>query len=166
MPGTYEPVATTTLSTASASITFDSIPQTYTDLKIIIKAFSVGDSGYINLRFNNNATANAYQSTIVRANTSAASSTNDIGDALFITVDGTSSNTIPAVTEIDLQSYTNARHKSLLAATSADRNNAGFVYRTVGLWSNTAAITRIDVRASNWNFNPNTTVTIYGIKAA
>jgi hypothetical protein len=32
---TYEPIATTTLAVTSASITFSSIPSTYTDLVIV-----------------------------------------------------------------------------------------------------------------------------------
>jgi hypothetical protein len=36
MPATYEPIATTTLGTAAAFITFSSIPATYTDLRLVI----------------------------------------------------------------------------------------------------------------------------------
>jgi hypothetical protein len=166
MPQTYEPIATTTLSTTTSTITFDSIPQTYTDLKVIVNNLSVGTGGYMGLRFNNNSTSNAYISNVLRANISAASATSDEGTILLLAYDGLSSDTIPAVHEIHVQSYTNNKHKSLLAAISADRNNAGFVYRTVGLWRNTAAITRIDLIAQNWNFTSGTTATVYGIKAA
>jgi hypothetical protein len=38
MPATYEPIATTTLGTAAATITFSSIPATYSDLMQIQEA--------------------------------------------------------------------------------------------------------------------------------
>jgi hypothetical protein len=36
MATTYEPIATTTLGTAAAFITFSSIPATYTDLRLVV----------------------------------------------------------------------------------------------------------------------------------
>jgi hypothetical protein len=36
MPATYEPIATTTLGGAAATITFSSISSAYTDLRIVL----------------------------------------------------------------------------------------------------------------------------------
>jgi glycosyltransferase involved in cell wall biosynthesis len=47
MPATYEPIATTTLGSAAASITFSSIPATYTDLRLVI----VGNLSSFHLNF-------------------------------------------------------------------------------------------------------------------
>ena len=40
MPATYEPIATTTLGSAQATVTFSSIPGTYTDLVLITNSRS------------------------------------------------------------------------------------------------------------------------------
>ena len=51
----YHPIATTTVSSATSSITFSSIPQTYTDLVLI--AYAKDSNGYTDLRVNNDSTS-------------------------------------------------------------------------------------------------------------
>ncbi len=43
MPKTYEPIATTTLGSAAATVTFSTIPGTYTDLVLIDYQFTTLD---------------------------------------------------------------------------------------------------------------------------
>jgi hypothetical protein len=50
MPATYEPIATTTLGTAAASITFSSIPATYTDLRLISGHKASTTSCFLNVK--------------------------------------------------------------------------------------------------------------------
>ena len=51
MPATYEPIATTTLGSAAASITFSSIAGTYTDLRLVmVGTTSASDWAFV--RFN------------------------------------------------------------------------------------------------------------------
>jgi hypothetical protein len=57
MAPTYEPIATTTLGTAAASITFSSIPATYTDLRLVVVAKAVSAST-LDVRFNNDSGTN------------------------------------------------------------------------------------------------------------
>ena len=73
MPSTYEPIATTTLGSTAATITFSSIPATYTDLRIALVGSLSGGGNYGNLRFNSDSGSN-YSVTILRGNGSAASS--------------------------------------------------------------------------------------------
>ena len=50
MATTYEPIATTTLGSAAASITFSSIAGTYTDLRLVLSLIpATGTRPYYNL---------------------------------------------------------------------------------------------------------------------
>ena len=60
MPKTYEPIATTSLPSGGASITFSSIPQTYTDLVLTTSGLAqTGGGGSIALKFNNDTLASS-----------------------------------------------------------------------------------------------------------
>jgi hypothetical protein len=163
---TYEPIATSTLGSTVSSITFSSISSAYTDLRLVFTELSVGTGGYVGLQFNTDSGTN-YSATVLRGNGSAASSARDIDlTVLTVTFDGVSTSTIPALTTIDIFSYTGSTYKTLLAQTSGDNNGSGFVYSTAGLWRSTAAITSIKLLAQNWNFTAGTTATLYGILKA
>ena len=58
---TYAPIATTAGTGSSTTITFTSIPQTYTDLVLIIDQITPGANNYgYNIRFNNNSGGSTY----------------------------------------------------------------------------------------------------------
>jgi len=66
MPTTYEPIATTTLSTATASVTFSSISGTYTDLRLVIFALgATSDYPYVEI---NSDTGTNYSKTVLYEN--------------------------------------------------------------------------------------------------
>lgn len=166
MPATYVPIATTTLSSTVSSITFSSISSAYTDLRLVFTELAAGSGGYVGLQFNADTGA-TYSCTILRGNGTAASSARDFdGTPLLLTFDGVATSTIPALSTIDIFSYSGSTYKTLLAQTSGDQNGSGYVYSTVGLWRSTAAITSIKLLAQNWNFISGTTATLYGILKA
>jgi hypothetical protein len=169
MPVTYENITTTTLSSAAASITLSSIPQSYTDLKLTITGFSnTGASnvgGYI--LFNNDTAAN-YAFTVFRANGSAVSTLNFASNTqMNLTFGSSGTNTTPYFSTVDIFSYTNALNKPCLIATSADLNSPGNTESFLGRWANSAAINRIDIYTNAAaDFGIGTIVTLYGIKNA
>lgn len=166
MPATYEPIATTTLGSAAADITFSSIPSTYTDLKLIITGTSATNTVQPRLQFNSD-TATNYSNTSISGNGTAASSTSQTSAAYMrITPDSTSSSTIPVFYNIDIFSYTGSTYKTCLLVGSADLNGSGFTQSSVGLWRSTSAITTIKYYMSSGNLNSGTTATLYGIKSA
>ena len=71
MPATYEPIATTTLGSAVNSFTFSSIPNTYTDLVLVVVVPTAASSGTFGLRFNSD-TASNYSHTTLSGNGSSA----------------------------------------------------------------------------------------------
>jgi hypothetical protein len=170
MATTYEPIATTTLGSATASITFSSIPATYTDLRLVFVGIESGVTQVSKRIYFNGDTGSNYSATKLLGNGTAAASANNTSDAgLRFASDqvGDASGTIPVFTTFDIFSYAGSTYKTTLIATSSDQNGSGYVQRTAGLWSNTAAITTIRL-----GFNTGATwaagsiATLYGIKNA
>jgi hypothetical protein len=163
MPATYEPIATTTLSSAASTITFSSISSAYTDLRFIA-AIKCDASSSIRLQVNSD-TGNNYSSTFLWGDGSAASSFRNTNSA-YLTGSYVVSST-PLLWIFDFFSYAGSTYKTVLQTHSNDNNGSGEVARVVGLWRNTAAINRIDfLNAGGGQFASGTTVTLYGIKAA
>ena len=169
MPTTYEPIATTTLGSSAATITFSSIPATYTDLRLIIKFTSSGTISH-RLGFNGD-TATNYSNTLLTGNGTAASSSkatsqNGIRWASAATGVDTTGN-IPEMAQIDIFSYAGSTNKTVLVAGSGDANGSGYSEAYVGLWRSTAAITSLSLYFLDATvFYANTIATLYGIKNA
>ena len=165
MPATYEPIATTTVAVATSAITFSSIPSTYTDLKIVVNAFTSSD---LKLTFNNDSATNYSQTSLYGNGTSAASIRQS--NASFVYFDygsGTGSSTIPVLWTADTFSYAGSTYKTSLLTASNDVNGGGAVERQVCLWRSTSAINRIDLTSGTaLGLLIGTTATLYGIKAA
>ena len=71
---TYTPIATQTLSANTASVTFSSIPQGYTDLVLIVSATPVAAGTWnLEMRFNNDTGSN-YSRTVLSGDGSTAQS--------------------------------------------------------------------------------------------
>jgi len=168
MPATYEPIATQTLASTATLITFSSIPATYTDLRLVVNYFSSNSQTYLNLRINSNSNVGGiYSDTYMRGIGSAAQSSRQTSVTEFAPLGyyGATS-TVPAVSTLDFFSYAGSTNKTLLWSEANDLNGTGQVYAVVGLWSSTAVINSLYLRAGNWPFGIGTTVTLYGIKNA
>lgn len=166
MPNTYEAIATTTLGSAVADVTFSSISGAYTDLVLVING-SI-DSGTardasIGLQFNSDTTTN-YSETFIQGNGSSASSSREtsINSAVCGSITEAQS-----VSIIQIMNYSNATtYKTILGRGNATNTR---VRAYVSLWRATpAAITTIKVlhNDSGYNFRIGSTFSLYGIKAA
>ena len=169
MDKTYEPIAAQTLGSAVASVTFGSIPQTYTDLILISSPIATTDGISLNIRFNGDAGSN-YSRTVLSgygASTGSGSvrhsNVTRIGSNWQVGA-GTGG---PSPHIHNIQNYSN----STTFKTVVFRGNA-FPYSglsevtgEIGLWRNTSAITSINISASS-NFAVGSTFTLYGIRAA
>lgn len=162
MATTYDKIATTTLGSAT-TVTFSSIPQTYTDLRIV--EWLIGDYGNPYFWINNDTSA-LYSNTFLQGNGSVVNSgynasTNQINSGQA----STSTYGFPIFTTTDIFSYTGSTYKSCLSTQSFDRNGGGSTSRTVSLYRSTAAITRLDINIGAGG-SYSGYVTLYGIKAA
>jgi hypothetical protein len=168
MPSTYEPIATTTLGSATNIITFSSIPATYTDLKISA-VFQNTTAAYDTwLSLNGTTTGNLYSQTRLSANgsTVSANAGTSLNQGIPITQTGATVSPHWSFCEIDIFSYAASINKTLLVSTSQDKNGSGQVERYVGLFRSTSAITSLSLYYVDGNFSTGTTATLYGIKNA
>lgn len=168
MPTTYEPIATQTLGTAVADVYFNSIPQTYTDLVLVISSNTSSNTqtGY---RLNSNS-GNNYSETRLSGTGSSAVSTRTNSDT-FARLDwyGGADSSGRNILVAHFLNYTNATtFKTVLSRGS---NAGGLIAGTtavVSMWRATpAAITSINLLTSSGaNFSIGSTFTLYGIKAS
>lgn len=165
MPLTYEPIATNTVSGSSTtSISFGSIPSTYTDLVVIINAGASTQTD-LRLRFNSDTSTN-YSITGLRGNGSAASSFRISNQGFadlnsFATVD----TTIRTSTILNVMNYSNtSTFKTFLTRAN---NASGGVDAFVTLYRSTSAISNIQIYINGGpTIAAGSTFTLYGIKAA
>ena len=142
----------------AASITFSSIPQTYTDLVILHSLQNAGAYDIIKLSFNGSAANSSSRN--LRGTGSAAASSTDAYAVGGWSYNGNGSITIP--------NYTSSNYKSFSVDTVSEVNatetRLGIV---AGLWSQTAAITSISLALnSGANFTQYSSATLIGIKQA
>lgn len=157
MPATYEPIATANGNGSSFTITFNSIPQTYTDLVLVAKADLNIDSGLTGLRFNGDTGSN-YSYTLLESGPNSSRGTN----AAYMFIGGLRNEYI-----CHIQNYSNSTtNKTVL--TRMGRTDVTGTGVWVGLWRNTAAITSLSFTTNQTSgyWNTSTIVTLYGIKAA
>ncbi len=174
MPATYEPIASvTTTDTSLNTIAFTSIPQTYTDLVLVVTGGYTFLDAVLGVRFNNDS-SNLYSNTGLAALTGASTYRETGQNTMYIgwypyVGSGFDSSTNTGNMVVDINNYTSSLTlKNVLARNSIPGANGG-TREMVGLWRSTAAITRIDCTLTTYN-NPyyatGTQFTLYGIKAA
>jgi hypothetical protein len=162
MPKTYEPISTQTLGTAVSSITFSSIPQTYTDLILVSNPINTGTTA-VNIYFNSDTGTN-YSCTRFYGGGGLASSDRFSNTASSLGGWGTGASSNPYVFISQIMSYTNTSiNKSMI--TRANELTGGYSGAISTLWRNTAAITSVSF-TGNANFGVGSVFTLYGIKAA
>lgn len=165
MPATYEPIATTTLGSAAATISFTSITSAYTDLRLVLTGTPTGNLQF-KIFFNNDSATN-YSGTEIDGNGSVAGSNRYSNEsAIYADWAYLAASSQPALVTCDVFSYAGSTFKTALLTMTQDRNGSGFVERGVGLWRSTSAINRMDIVASLNSFATGTTATLYGILKA
>jgi hypothetical protein len=163
---TYEPIATTTLSSAQTGITFTGISSAYTDLILVLRLISLG-GGALRYQVGNGSidTGANYSATFLTGSGSAASSDRTTGANFVNILRLTGTGTSPATHIFQFQNYSNTtNYKTILGRTSQQQYEVG---ANVGLWRSTSAINQIYIYESvSSNMNTGTTATLYGILAA
>lgn len=172
MPVTYTPIATQTLGSVTASITFSSIPSTYTDLVLVVTGIGATATTFPWMRFNGLST-NIYSDTQLYGDgTTAASARRTAQSRGYIAENVELTTTQVTNTIVHIMNYSNSTtYKSYLARNNkASSGGYAGTEAIVGLAQLTAAITSITVGTASggtdYNFASGSTFTLYGIKAA
>ena len=164
--GAYESIATTTVGAGgSSSITFSSIPSTYTHLQIRVMAIGSAAEGY--MRFNSDTGSN-YSYHVLYGNGSSAGATSSTSTTRVLGTGfaaGASSATNPYVTVIDILDYANTnKYKTTRALDGQDLNGSGIIDLNSGLWQSTSAITTVNLFCNSGSYNQYSSFALYGIK--
>jgi hypothetical protein len=164
MPKTYEPIATTTLGTALASVTFSSISNGYTDLVLVLNSIATAGAPNTLLRFNGDTTSN-YSYTYFTGNGTAVDSVRSASQTSILTTFNGNPGASPNTNIIQILNYGNATtFKTVLIRAS----QAGVGTDAIaGLWRKSPeAINSITLTTSSSTYAAGSTFTLFGIKAA
>jgi hypothetical protein len=162
-------IQTVDLASAQKVIQFNSIPQDYSDLYVVISGRSDRTSDArdeLFLRFNGDAGSN-YSSRALRGSGSAADTLT--GASTSITRINLPSATTTSSTFGNglfyISNYASSAPKTI-SVDNVMENNATFSFQEIvaGLWNNTSPITRLSVEPEVGNFAAGSSVSLYGVR--
>jgi hypothetical protein len=166
MPATYEPIATYTAPSAQATITFSSIPSTYTDLVLVANFTQSVAGASARIVFNSDSASSNYSLTEIRGNgTSALSSRTSSLNFGYYGYYADGSTTVPSIFVVNIMNYANAT--TFKTYISRANTSSAATEALVGLWRKTPeAITTIALSIdAGYTYSTGSTFTLYGIKA-
>jgi hypothetical protein len=155
---TYDLLASTTLATATSSVTFSSIDQSYGDLILVCEASGTSSVMIIGIQFNSDTGSN-YSYVSMEGNGSATSSTSGT-QTLIRHSDGIGSGAFGLATFSIFDYSVTDKHKSvLLRFNNAEDSTEAKAAR----WANTNAITSITALTTANQFAAASTFNLYGV---
>lgn len=161
MPSTYEPIATTTLSSNTNTVSFTSISQAYTDLIIVFNGTSTTNTDF-RIQIGNGSvdTGSNYSRNLMFGYSSGIYGGRDSNSSYWTASAYT--NRGNAIIEIMNYSNTTTFKNALI------RNDisSDITYGAINLWRSTSAVNAITFTNPSYNFTSGSSFTIYGIKAA
>jgi hypothetical protein len=170
MANTYELITSNTVGSGGvSSVTFSSIPGTYTDLVIKLSVrdgrptLAVSD---IRFNFNGTGVGTNISGRYVYGNGSSAASTTvgSNGELAFADGNGATVSTFGNA-EVYIPNYAGSAYKGISSDSAAENNaTAGYNLLLAGLFGSTSAITSIAMTPFSGNFAEYSTFYLYGIK--
>lgn len=169
MANTFVRIASVTVGAGGAStMSFSSIPSTYTDLclKISARTDRASFDEVIGISFNGSTSSFSWR--LLNANGTSTGSYNGTTPIMAgRAVAATATASIFSNSEVYIPNYNSSNYKSFNTDSVAENNSLTLndLDLHAGLWSNTAAITSITLTPqSSGTFVQYTTATLYGIK--
>lgn len=149
------------LGSAAASIDFQNIAQTFTDLYLTVSARNTSSSGLYTISFNGSTSGFSTRG-LFGGGSSAGSFTSPGDYGGEVVFSSQTANTFSS-NSIYIPNYTSSANKSF-SVDGVQENNATGSNQVIsaGLWSNTAAITRVTLNITG-TFAAGSSATLYGI---
>lgn len=173
MPTTYQLISKNVLGANAASVTFSSIPSTYTDLILRINALRNDGNQIVNIRYNNDGTVSNWGMSMEGTGTVTNSQlVNDwyvnIQGGANMNTDATSIDfNVYSNTEIYIPNYTVARYKPMVTSHAREKNATASADNNVGgwghVWANNATISTILVTTPSAQWVAGSVFALYGI---
>ena len=166
-----QPIYTQTVgSGGAASITFNNIPQTFTDLKLVCSSRSASSGVLDGIYIQVNSITSGYSETVLYGNGSSVvgsyrATSQNAGQIGAEDTAGNTTNTFSNI-EVYIPNYTGSNYKSMIADGVAEDNSAGNATLRLNalLVTTTAAITSLKItNDSNTNFAQYSTFSLYGV---
>ena len=172
MATTYELIASNTLSSSAASVTFSAIPNTYTDLVLrtsVRNATNGGASSGSDIRLNGDSSALYSRTRLNKDNSNGVVSTRT-NDATFGNVGWESGSTSTSSTfgscEIYIPNYTSTVNKPFSVFSVSENNDTAqtFIAIVANLYRNTSGITTLFLEPQAGTYAIGSSFFLYGIK--
>ena len=164
---TYKAIATVTVGSGGASsMSFSSIPQTYTDLLLKVStrtsASTTANQDYVKF----NGSSSNYSSKLIQGDGTSASSGSYSDSRATLNVGNSATASTFSNCEVYIPNYTSSAYKSYSSDSVTENNGTtAYIHLKAHLWSDSSAITSIELtNDSGSNYAQYTTATLYGIK--
>ena len=175
MANTYTLISSNTLASAAPSVTFSSIPATYTDLVLRYTARhnNASSISQLAITFNGSSAAN-YSETVVYGNSVSAASGSQSGmsalDFNYVDANSATANTF-SNHELYIPNYTVSANKPMswvgVTENNAATANSAMIVANAALWRDNSAVTSITLLAlSSRDFMVGSSFYLYGIKSS
>lgn len=167
--GSYDSLATATLTSTTNTVTFAGIPAGYRHLQLRIANLSSGQDNYIILRFNGNS-SNYYNVHQIDANGSTLTFSEGGNPTTFTAGGYTASSAYPTVAICDIFDYSNSNKMKSVRSLHGTSRNADLSYMGVisSGYQLSSPIQQIEVIHGNIAggkvFNANSHFALYGVK--
>ena len=168
----YQSIATTTLSSAASSITFTSIPSTYTHLQV--RYMARGTLADVNIDIycwiNGDTTQSKYSRHYLRGNGASATASGSAASTTAIAGTATAANSTASmfgVGVIDILDYTNTnKYKTTRSLSGEDQNGSGNLWFFSNLFMDSSTVSSLTIAPQSANFATYSSFALYGIKGS
>jgi hypothetical protein len=158
---TYTPLATVTLASSAASVTFSSIPATYRDLILVTALQQNTTSDRQAVIRPNNDSVNAFL-VYMDGSGGGTNSSTDTKISLYFATGAPANSPVTSIAQIMDYAQTNKHKTFLIRAGSSYNPTSAYAVR----WASTSAITSLVIPATTGgNFSAGSTFNLYGVIA-